>query len=642
MCIYDTVKEKKEILIGNRRASLSTATLIIAEIGMNHNGSIENAFKLIDQSKDAGADIVKFQLRHMDQIYSAKSIKENNSDLSTQYTLDNLKKFQLSNDDYKKIFNYCTQIDLDWICTPWDKKSVDLLEELNCPAYKIASADFTNIDLIDYVLKTKKDLILSTGMSTEDEIKMVINHLKESENNFAVLHCNSTYPTPFKDINLNYLNTFSKLNVLFGYSGHERGIAVSIAAVAMGAKIIERHITLDRNMEGTDHAASLEVQEFTEMVKGIREVELALGEDTPRKITQGEMINRDNISKSIYLKKDFKKGDIFSVNDFEIKSPGIGLRPYHIKSFVGAKAKKDYNTGDCLFETDLKGIDIKKQSFNFNVKWGIPVRPRDFVPMIKNTNPDLIEFHFSYKDLNIPVNSYLEGTYDYEFIIHVPELFADEHLLDLCTADNSYRQISIDHMKRIVELAYKLKPYFPKSKKPQIVIHCGGFTMDHHLKINERPPFYDRLAHALQEIDDDGIELLPENMAPFPWHFGGQRFQNIFVDYNEIKEFCDTYNYRICQDISHSFLTCNYFKWDHLEYTKTLAPYSIHYHISDGEGVDGEGLQILDGNIDFPNIGNIIKQYSPNSSSFIPEIWQGHKNNGEGFWNGLNTLQDFL
>jgi sialic acid synthase SpsE/sugar phosphate isomerase/epimerase len=633
---------KQIMRINNKVVDNQSSTLIIAEIGMNHNGSFDTAIQLIDQSKHAGADIVKFQLRHLDEVYSHDSLNNNNADLSTQYTIDLLNKFQLSIDEYKRLFDYCESIDMNWICTPWDKKSLAVLESFNCPAYKIASADFTNTDLIATVTSTKKPIILSTGMSTEEEIYNMIKFLKDHDADYALLHCNSTYPTPFKDIHLNYLDTFKSFDILFGYSGHERGVSVSIAAVAMGAKIIERHITLDRSMEGTDHAASLEVNEFKMMVEGIREVEQALGENKPRTITQGEMINRDNISKSIYITTNISSGTTFEANHFEFKSPGIGLKPYQVNQLIGQPAAKDYSPGNCLFLSDLNQKSKHEKSFNFSIDWGIPVRPRDFQSMITDLTTDLVEFHFSYKDLDIPITEYLTQVYDLDFIVHVPELFEGDHLLDLCTADTAYRQVSIDHMKRIVELTQSINKYFPKTKRPKIVIHCGGFTMDDHMPLDSRPKYYERLATALADIDDPSIELLPENMAPFPWHFGGQRYQNIFVDADEILNFCNTYNYRICQDISHSFLACNHFNWDHLKYTETLASISAHYHISDGTGVDGEGLQVDEGKINFPQIGAIIKKLSPSDTSFIPEIWQGHKNNGEGFWTGLKNLEQYL
>ena len=636
------VSGRLQMKIKNKQINEKSQTLIIAEIGMNHNGSYENAIRLIDQSKSAGADIVKFQLRDMDAVYSKDSLTKNNADLSTQYTIDLLQKFQLSPDQYKALFEYCNSVEIDWICTPWDKNSLNILESFDCPAYKIASADFTNTDLISHVAKTKKPLILSTGMSSESEIRFMIDFLNNLNAEYALLHCNSTYPTPFKDIHLNYLNTFKTFNVPFGYSGHERGIAVSLAAVSLGAKIIERHITLDRTMEGTDHAASLEFNEFQQLVSGIREIEEAMGENSPRVITQGEMINRDNISKSIYLKTAVPSGQIFEYDHFEFKSPGIGLKPFQTKDLIGKKAKKDYIAGDCLFLSDLNQEDTSKTSYNFSIDWGIPVRPRDFKPMMSNLKTDIVEFHYSYKDLDIPLADYLVDTYNYDFVVHVPELFENDHLLDLCTADNSYRQISIDHMKRIVELTQQIKTYFPSTNRPKVVIHCGGFTMDSHIPVADRPRYYDRLAMSLEDIDDPSIELLPENMAPFPWHFGGQRYQNIFVDADEIFSFCHAHKYRICQDVSHSFLACNHFKWDHLHYTQTLAPISAHYHISDGVGVDGEGLQVDEGKINFPKIGNIIKMNSPKDTSFIPEIWQGHKNNGEGFWNGLKNLEAYL
>ena len=221
------------------------------------------------------------------------------------------------------------------MCTPWDVPSVDLLEEFDVPAYKIASADFTNWPLIQRVVDTGKPVILSTGMSPEAEVAEITSRLKERKAVFALLHCNSTYPAPFSDINLNWMPKLKAYSSVVGYSGHERGTAVSLGAVGMGAKIIERHLTLDRNMEGPDHAASLEPSEFRDLVKGIRELESALGDGSERKISQGEMINRENLSKSLVASKPLDKGHILEEDDFLVRSPGLGLSPLRIHDLLG-------------------------------------------------------------------------------------------------------------------------------------------------------------------------------------------------------------------------------------------------------------------------------------------------------------------
>jgi len=614
---------------------------IIAEIGMNHNGVFENAIKLIEQASQLGVDCVKFQMRHLEDLYSKDALDITSSDLSTQYTIGLLRKFELTFEQYVNLAKYAQDKGLVFMCTPWDKTSVDKLEEIGVPAYKTASADMTNFDLLEYLVTKKKPIILSTGMSSDDEIDQTVEFLFRHNADFALLHCNSTYPAPFKDINLRYMKKLSKYNVPVGYSGHERGIAITIASVALGAKIIERHFTLDRNMEGADHTASLEYDDFRRLVDGVREVELGMGNGDSRYVSQGEMINRENLGKSIFAKNSIAEGDVFKADDFEIKSPGRGLSPQYLNKIIGYRALRLIKQGDCLYKSDLGGLALSKRNYHFYSRWMLPVRLHDINSLLENTSPLGVEFHMSFKDIGEDFGKFLTRKYECEYIVHAPELFENDHLLDLCTPNNEYRMQSIQHLKRVIDATLSMKDYFPKTLKPQIVVHCGGFTKDEPLPLSARGVYYKNLFDSLQQLDLSDIELLPENMAPFPWFFGGQRHQNIFIDADEIVDFCKKANMRICQDISHSHLACNKFGWDHAEYTKKLAPITAHYHISDGTGVDGEGLQVGEGNVDFQTLCKIIRENS-HEYSFIPEVWQGHKNNGEGFWISLERLEGKL
>ena len=627
------------MIIENYEIGKNDKVFIIAEIGMNHNGVYENAIKMIDQASDMGVDCVKFQMRNLKELYTQDALDMTSSDLSTQYTMGLLEKFELTFEQYKSLADYSRSKNLIFMCTPWDKSSADLIETIGVPAFKTASADMTNFDLLEYLVNKKLPLILSTGMSTKEEIDETVEFLTRLDANFALLHCNSTYPAPFKDINLRYLDRLKQYNIPIGYSGHERGIAVSIGAVAMGAKIIERHFTLDRGMEGPDHSASLEYNDFKRLVDGIREVELSLGTNKDRVVTQGELINRENLSKSIYAKNNIKEGETFSKDMFEIKSPGQGLNPQYLNKIVGYKAIRDISKGKALFKSDLGGLVRAKKNYSFNRIWALPVRFHDINSLMENTQPDSVEFHMSFKDITEDLSRFLTQEYSCEYIVHAPELFEDDHLLDLCTPNEEYRKKSIANLQRVIDKTLTMKNFFPKTKIPQIVVHCGGFTKDEELPLEQRSIYYDNLIDSVNKLNLEGVELLPENMAPFPWLFGGQRYQNIFIDADEIINFCNKTNLKICQDISHSHLACNKFNWDHIEYTRKLAPYTAHYHISDGTGVDGEGIQIGDGDVDFDNIYPIINELSPNAS-FIPEVWQGHKNNGEGFWISLERMEN--
>lgn len=492
------------------------------------------------------------------------------------------------------------------------------------------------------LLKQKKPIILSTGMSNEKEIDITVKCLKAKKADFALLHTNSTYPTPLKDINLNYIDKLiTKHNVPIGYSGHDRGIVSTLAAVAKGACIIERHITLDKNMEGPDHAASLDIDEFRQFMINLQDLEVSLGSQNDRVITQGEMINRENLSKSIFTAKAIKKGAKITRTMLDIKSPGQGMSPQNIKNIVGKKINRKISKGKPLFLSDFKKIIKPKNTYKFKSKWGIPVRLHDAKKLLKIVNPDIIEFHMSYNDLEENFNRYLSVNKSSGFLVHAPELFKDDHLLNLCSDNIKYRKLSIKYLQNVINKTINLKKYFPTTVKPMIVINCGGFSKDGFLPIRSRNNYYNILSESFKALDHKGTYLLPQNMAPFPWHFGGQRYQNLFMDPNEIIKFCKKNHLYICHDLSHSHMACNHYKIDHIKYTEILSPYVKHYHIADAFGVDGEGLQIGEGTVDFPKILKVIKK-SKTIQSFIPEIWQGHKNDGEGFWIALKQLENKL
>lgn len=620
----------------------SNQTFIIAEIGNNHNGSIDLAKKMVDLAIDMGADCAKFQMRKLDKVYRKRSLVKSGEDLGTEYVIDLLNKFELSTNEHRELSEYCKLNGIIYMCTPWDLESIKILESFQVPAYKVASADLTNLPLIDSLIKTKKPLILSTGMSSNDEIKCTVDFLNKRNAFFVLLHCNSTYPAPFQDINLLWMKTLRSIHPYVGYSGHERGTAVSIAAVALGATVIERHLTTDRLMEGPDHAASLEINEFKSLIKGIREIEKSLGENKiERNFSQGELINRENLAKSLVASKDLKKGKTLNSTDIKILSPGQGLSPQKLDLLLGKKLKRDMNEEDFFFNSDINENKVTPKNYNFKHKWGIPVRYHDFKEYYSMVKPDLFEFHLSYSDMEVDPEDYLFKVEDCDFVVHAPELFSESHLMDLASPDNNYRKKSILETQRVIDITNSLKKYFPKTLRPMIVANVGGFTMDKNLDKEIISEYYERFAQSLNELNLDGVELIPQTMAPFPWHFGGQRYQNIFVHVDEIIEWCTKLNLRMCFDVSHTHLTCTHFDLDFYEYVKKIAPFSAHIHYGDAKGVNGEGLQIGDGDIDFDKLGKILNKGCP-EASFIPEIWQGHKNGGEGFWIALEKLENTL
>lgn len=613
---------------------------VIAEIGNNHNGSLELAMKLIDEAKACGVDCVKFQMRDMASLYrNSGNSNDDSADLGAQYTLDLLARFQLSNEAMFKAFDYAKSLGLFPLCTPWDHPSLEALDRYGMPAFKIASADLTNHDLLIAAAKKGKPLLVSTGMSTEEEITDSVKILRENGAQYVLLHCNSTYPAPFKDLNLRYMCRLKEIGKsLVGYSSHDRGINACIAAVAMGAKVIEKHFTLDRTMEGNDHRVSLEPEDFRHLVSAIREVENSLGSDQLKKLSVGELLNREILGKSLTAARDIDEGQVISIDDCMVRSPGQGLKPYYRDRLVGTSARRKIRKGECFFPSDI-GLEAKgARDYKFSRPFGIPVRFHDFESLILKTNADLVEFHLSYKDLVADYDKYLKGEHPHALVVHAPELFENDFIVDLCSDDEAVRKRSVSEMQRVVGLTRALKKYFPKTERPRIITNVGGFTADHFLPEGERKKRYKVLEKSLAEIDANGVEIIIQTMPPFPWHFGGQRYHNLFMHASEIKAFCEKHRMRICFDISHSKLACNHFGWSINDFVKTVAPFVAHLHISDADGVDGEGLQLGSGSIDFIALGKLLNESMP-KASFIPEIWQGHKNGGEQFWFALDQLE---
>lgn len=614
---------------------------VIAEIGNNHNGNLERAIEMIELARNAGADCVKFQMRHLDQVYRRRSLEKSGDDLGTEYVIDLLTRFELSVEEHEKLAEYCARIGVLYLCTPWDTRSVDVLESFSVAAYKVASADLTNLPLLDRMARTGKPLIMSTGMSSADEVETTVAFLHRRQASFVLLHCNSTYPAPLHDINLKWMTALRHLHPLVGYSGHERGTNVSLAAVALGACVIERHFTMDRNMEGPDHAASLVPGEFARMVEGIREIEQALGQGVERRLSQGEMINRENLGKSLVAASPLTRGTVLLPEHIKVRSPGQGLSPQRYEALLGRTLGHDMAEEDFFFPSDLQNERIEPRDYRFTRPWGVPVRYHDFREYAARIKPDLWEFHLSYSDMELDPADFLAGPYESRLVVHAPELLSGSRLMDLATPDDNYRNGSIRETQRVINITRNLKRFFSNSSSPLIVVNIGGFTMDAPLPPGEIKAYYERFARSLRELDMDGVELIPQTMAPFPWHFGGQRYQNLFVKIEEIVAWCQALNLRMCFDVSHSRLSCNHFGVDFYDFAEKIAPITSHLHLGDAEGLNGEGLQIGEGDLDFARLGAILHNGCP-EATFIPEIWQGHKNGGEGFWVALERLEGLL
>jgi N,N'-diacetyllegionaminate synthase len=329
-------------------------TFIIAEAGVNHNGSLDLAYKLIDSAGESGADAIKFQSFKAQKLVSkfankAEYQKVTTNKNETQYEM--LKKLELDVDSHKELLDYCNKKEITFLSSPFDLDSIDLLNNLGLDIFKIPSGEITNLPYLLKIAQLNKEVILSTGMSDLGEIEdaldvIILNGTKRE--NITVLQCNTEYPTPYEDVNLNAMATIKKaFDVKVGFSDHTSGIEIPIAAVTLGAEVIEKHFTLDKKMDGPDHKASLEPSEFRFMVKAIRNVQEALGNGI-KKPSTSETKNIKIARKSIVAIKSIKRGDLFSVENIGIKRPGNGISPMKWYEILGKRSPKDFNNDELL------------------------------------------------------------------------------------------------------------------------------------------------------------------------------------------------------------------------------------------------------------------------------------------------------
>ena len=330
------------------------SVFIIAEAGVNHNGSIELAKQLIDVAVDSGVDAVKFQTFKAESLVSKTAEK---ADYQKQITdvsesqFDMIKKLELDVETHKELIAYCQEKNIMFLSTPFDHESINMLSDLGLKIFKIPSGEITNLPYLRHIGSLGKKVVLSTGMSNLKEVGDALNILINagtSKDNITVLHANTMYPTPMEDVNLNAMLTIQKeFGVAIGYSDHTLGIEVDVAAVAMGAACIEKHFTLDKTMKGPDHRASLEPDELAAMVKAIRNIELALG-SSMKKPSKSEMPNIQVTRKSIVAKKAIKKGEVLSSESLSVKRPGTGISPMRWDEIIGTISTKDYQEDELI------------------------------------------------------------------------------------------------------------------------------------------------------------------------------------------------------------------------------------------------------------------------------------------------------
>ncbi len=619
--------------IGTDRIGDGHPTYVIAEAGVNHNGSLQRAKRLVDVAADAGADAVKFQKRTLEETYLRSTVDDpSRAEMGVEYTVSNLKEVALTDGQFRELAAYARSSDVRFLCSPWDERSVSFLESLDLPAYKVGSPDMTNFVLLERLVETGKPLLVSTGMSEPDEIDRTVEFLETHDVTYALLHCRSTYPAPYHNLNLAFIDELrERYDVPVGYSGHERGIAVTTAAVATGASIIERHFTISRDLDGPDHAASLEPAGLEKQVRDVRNVEESMG--TPRRyLTRGEYNNRRSLGKCLVTTRSIEAGETIDRDAVTAKSPAKGISPQELYTVVGTEAERDVPA-----ETPIRWSDLGESAIaSYDVDldgWGVVVRFSDIADHDWG-DPDVFEFRVNGADRNA---TFALERYEKGLGVHAPEQVGHD-LVDLSARDETTRKRAVEIVQETIDLTrQELAPKFTTGEPPMIV-HPGGITRD-HMQLDDVPEYNAALERSLDDLDDDGVRVLVENMPPLPWIYGGQQYHNNFMAADEIAAFCDRTGTQICYDTSHAKLWCNYADVDLAEHARKLRPYTAYLHVADAIGVDGEGIQIDDGEIDFDRV---LEPFRDFEGPIITEIWRGHERHGEGFKEAAERLSAYI
>ena len=342
---------KTEVKIGNKKIGDKHPTYIIAEAGSNHNRDINIAKKMIDEAANAGVDAVKFQTYKAEKLYSKKAPKFSKDKVNP---FDLIKSVELPREWHKELFEYTTKKGLHFLSSPFDFEAVDLLDELGVPAFKVASFEITDLELLRYIAKKKRPVILSTGMADFEEIYEALNAIRSQGNDdIILLHCNSLYPTPAKIVNLNAIEKMKEeFKIPVGFSDHTLGIHIPAAAVAMGAQVIEKHYTLDRTMEGPDHSFAIEPKELEQMVQHIRDVEEAKGTGE-KKLSNQEKEMYEKGRRSLIAAVEIPKGTKITRDMIIIKRPGYGIKPKHLQEIIGKTAKKNIEAEQWITWDDI-------------------------------------------------------------------------------------------------------------------------------------------------------------------------------------------------------------------------------------------------------------------------------------------------
>jgi sialic acid synthase SpsE/sugar phosphate isomerase/epimerase len=598
---------------------------VIAEIGINHDGDMDKARRLIQQSRDAGCGGIKFQYRNLNTAYAP-----NSNEIGDEIVLTQIKRTYLDAERILQLRDFARSIGVEAGISFFTVEDLNDFVNLNTDFdfFKIPSAELLNLELIRKLLQTGKHVYISVGMHNESEIEYTFHAIKDYPN-WTPMHCISNYPVADHNTSLGYINYLGeKWKRKVGYSSHDENWENNLIALSLGATVIERHITEEKNAEGLDHSSSSNYEEFVRICHYAKEFDLFKSGNGPRIPNQGELLNKQNLGRSFYALRDLRAGQPLKLSDFEYRNPQIGLGIADLEQYRDKKIVMKLDVGEVLTRQHFQenrtqvsegAIEISRRS-----SVSIPVRLADYWAIRTALPVGAYEFHLSYKEVASDLLSYSIESTD-KFSVHLPDYISSTTLIDPFSSDISIRRSSRDCIARVIAFSEKLASQTGFSVP--IVASLAGIGM-------ARESFYTQVRELFSEFHSKLAPLTLQWLPPYAWYFGGSiKLPN--VNNLEDVSWIENFSIPITLDVSHILLGKTAFGFDAKELIQNVRNNIVHWHISDASGLDGEGLPIGSGGIENERfISSILDQ----EGLKVIEVWQGHFYNYEGFKVAINKI----
>ncbi|GAB1258029.1 N-acetylneuraminate synthase family protein [Aurantivibrio plasticivorans] len=596
---------------------------VIAEIGINHDGSVEKARELIRESAQAGVTAIKFQYRNLSNAYA-----DTDREIGDELLLKEINRTHLEPRVIVQLCNYARELGVKPGISFFEKSDLDDFHNNmdSFDFFKLPSAELSNIELIKALLELGKHVYISTGCHEEKELEKVFKELPNT--GWTPLHCVSNYPVSIKNARLGYIKYLQdKWNRDIGYSSHDDNWEVCLLALSMGATVIERHITLDKNAQGLDHSSSSTPQEFKTLCLFANNMHALTAGNIPRVPNQGELLNRQNLGRSFYTGKALSAGDTVTMDNLIYRSPNTGIDRSAIDEFIGKKVHKDVPQGAVLTKSLFeKSENISEEVLEFaqKNKLSLPVRLHDLDKFQALFPIGSFEFHLSHKEIlqEIDVKQFNSNN---RYSVHLPDYVNSTVLMDPFSPDEEQYKASHEILERTALFASRLQE-LTGFKVPVV----GSFSVVH----SDRELFFEQHASIVREWQSKGVDIMMQWLPPIAWYFGGAVDLHVMNQIEDVS-YLKKYKLPICLDVCHLLLGKNYYGFSADELVKELLVNTGHIHIADAAGFDGEGLPIGEGESD--NL-DIIKSLLNNDCLKVIEVWQGHLDNGAGFKRALETL----